>query len=121
MIKLKDLIKETFKSGDGWQVYEGTNYITTIFENGKQLSFELTFRNKMGEEKDKWRTQAASKWASIAREKFRNPELNEIGNPKLKSWEECFMEALQDEVMKSYIKEMDKTPIFDPVNFTPRI
>lgn len=121
MIKLKDLLDEGFRKGDGWTVYEGTGYITTIFENGKEMSFELTFRDKLGESKDKWRTQAASKWATVAREIYNNPELNEIGNPKMKSWEQCFQEALGDERLKPFIKEIDKTPIFDPVNFTPRV
>jgi hypothetical protein len=118
MIKLKDLIRESFRTGDGWHVYEGTNYIQTIFENGKQLSFEITFRNKLREDKEKWRKQAASKWATIAREIYNNPELNEIGNPQMKSWEECFSEALNDERMKPFIKETDRTPVFDSVNFT---
>lgn len=117
----KETVNETFKTGNGWSVYEGTNYITTIFENGKEISFELTFRNKIREDKDKWRTQAASKWSGIAKEIYNNPELNEIGNPKQKSWEECFSEALIDERMKPFIKETDRTPVFDPVNFTPRV
>jgi len=121
MIKLKDLIQESFRKGDGWMVHEGTNKITTIFENGRQMSFEITFRNKIGEDKEKWRTQAASKWASIAREIYNNPELNEIGNPKMKSWEECFTEAMSDERLKPYIREMDRTPVFDPVNFTKSV
>jgi hypothetical protein len=84
------------------------------------MAFELTFRNKVGEEKDKWRKQAASKWAAVARELY-EPELNEIGNPIIKSWEECFIEALSDERLKPYIKLTDRTAVFDCVNFTPRI
>lgn len=121
MIKLKNLINESFRKGDGWTVYEGTNKISVIFEDGKQMSFDLTFRNKLREDKDKWRTSAASKWTSLAREIYNNPDLNEIGNPKLKSWEQCFQEALNDEKMKPFIKEVDRTPVFDPVNFTPRL
>lgn len=118
---LPENINESFRDGKGWTVHEGTSHISTIFENGKQLAFELTFRNKIGEEKNKWRQQAASKWSSIAREIYNNPELNEIGNTIQKSWEECFKEALTDERLKPYIKEVDRTPVFDPVNFTPRI
>lgn len=121
MIKLKNLINEFFRTGKGWIVHEGTSHISTIFENGRQIAFELTFRNKIGEEKDKWRKQAAGKWATVAREIYNNPELNEIGNPKMKSWEECFQEALMDERMKPFIRETDRTPVFDPVNFTPRV
>lgn len=120
-LKTQQVFSESFKQGKGWQVYEGTSHISTIFENGRQIAFELTFRNKKGDEKDKWRKQAAGKWATIAREIFNNPELNEIGNPKLKSWEECFQEALMDERMKPFIRESDRTPVFDPVNFTPRV
>lgn len=112
-------VNESFRQGDGWFVHEGSQSISAIFEDGKQLSFELTFRNKKGGDKDKWRTQAASKWTSKAREIRNNPELNEIGNPKVKSWEECFQEALKDEIMKPFVKET--TSVYDPVNFTPRI
>lgn len=122
MIKLKDLLTEdAFRTGKGWIIHEGTQTISTIFENGKQISFELTFRDKLGEEKNKWRTQAASRWSALARKIHNSPEINEIGNPVNKSWEECFTEALNDERMKPYIKETDRTPCFDPVNFTPRI
>ena len=120
MIKLKDLLSESFRNGDGWFVHEGTQHISAVFENGKQIAFELTFRNKVGEQKHKWREQAASKWSSVAREIHNRPELNEIGNKLQKSWEECFQEALGDDRLKPYIREMDRTPVFDPVNFTPR-
>lgn len=118
MIKLKDLLNESFKEGKGWVVHEGTGHITTIFENGNKLTFELTFRNKIGEDKHKWRTKAASKWTSIAREIYNNPEINEIGNTIQKTWEQCFQEALGDERLKPFIREMDRTPVFDPVNFS---
>jgi hypothetical protein len=112
-------LNETFKQGKGWFVHEGSQSISVIFESGQQLSFELTFKNKTGEDKNKWRHQAASNWASLAGKLYNNPELNEIGNPIQKSWEECFMEALSDTSMKPFIKHME--PVFDPVNFTPRI
>jgi hypothetical protein len=112
MIKLKELLGEHFRVGKGWQVHEGTSHITTIFENGKTMAFELTFRDKKGPERDKWRKSAASKWATVAREIYNNPELNEIGNPKMKSWEECFHEALSDERLKPFIRETDRSPIF---------
>jgi hypothetical protein len=112
-------VNESFRQGNGWFVHEGSQSVSAIFENGKQLSFELTFRNKKGGDKDKWRTQAASKWTSLAREIYNNPELNEIGNPKQKTWEQCFIEALNDETMKPFVKEM--TAIYDPVNFTPMV
>jgi hypothetical protein len=122
MIKLKDLLlNENFRNGDGWFVHEGTGHITTVFENGKRLSLELTFRNKVRDEKQLWREQAARKWVTTAREIHNNPELNEIGNTIQKSWEECFKEALGDDRLKPYIKEMDRTPVFDPVNFTPKV
>lgn len=118
---LPERINESFRDGKGWTVHEGTSHISTIFENGKQLAFELTFRNKIGEEKNKWRSQAASKWSAKAREIYNNPELNEIGNPVQKSWEQCFKEALSDESLKPYIKETDRTGVFDPVNFTKSV
>jgi len=112
MIKLKNLLNETFHKGDGWFVHEGSQTISTTFENGKQLSFELTFRNKKGEAKNKWRQQAASKWKAIANEIYRNPDLNEIGNPILKSWCDCFLSALEREEMKPFIKPTDRSPVF---------
>lgn len=113
MIKLKDLLNESFKQGTGWMIHEGTSHITTIFEDGKQMSFELTFRNKKGDDKDKWRKQASGKWATIAREIYNNPDLNEIGNLMQKSWEQCFQEALGDDRLKPFIREVDKTPVFN--------
>ncbi len=112
MIKLKKLIGESFKQGDGWMIHEGTNKITVIFENGKKMSFDLTFRNKKGEDKNKWRNKAVSKWSSIAKEIYNNPELNEIGNPQQKTWEQCFQEALSDDSIKPFIKETDRTPVY---------
>lgn len=114
----RETVNESFNQGDGWFVHEGSQSISTIFENGRQISFELTFKNKRGEEKNKWRSQAASKWKTVAREIHNNPDLNEIGNPQQKSWEHCFQEALNDERVKPFIKEM--ASIYDPVNFTPR-
>jgi hypothetical protein len=109
---LPESINESFRDGKGWTVHEGTSHISTIFENGKQLAFELTFRNKIGEEKSKWRQQAASRWTALATKIHNNPELNEIGNTIQKSWEECFMMALESDDMKPYIKPTDGSPIF---------
>jgi hypothetical protein len=113
MIKLKELLDESFHEGQGWMVYEGSGHITCILECGKEIAFELTFRDKKGEEKNKWRKSAASKWATVAREIYNNPDLNEIGNPRLKSWEQCFQEALTDERIKPFIKETDRMPVFN--------
>lgn len=113
MIKLKKIIKESFfKQGRTWFMHEGLKDISVIFENGKKLTFELTFRDKMGENKNKWKNQAVNMWSKIAREIYKNPELNEYGNTKDKSWEECFSEALKDVRMKPYIKPLDRTPVF---------
>jgi hypothetical protein len=112
MIKLTNLINESFREGKGWFVHEGTSHIKVIFENGRQMKFDLTFRNKIGEEKEKWRSQAAGKWSAIAKEIYNNPELNEIGNPIQKTWEQCFQEALSDDGMKPFIKESDRSPVF---------
>ena len=114
-------INESFREGNGWMVHEGTNIISAIFEDGKKLSFELTFRNKTGDDKNSWRTKSASKWVTLAREIYNSPEINEIGNTKQKTWYECFNEVLQNEELKQFIKDPNKTPVFDPVNFTPRI
>lgn len=119
MSREKTQLEETFKQGKGWFVHEGTQSISVIFENGKQMSFELSFANKTGIEKDKWRTKAASQLVSLAREIYNNPEINEIGNVKQKTWNQCFEEALNDVSMKPFIKKME--PVFDPINFTPRI
>jgi hypothetical protein len=112
---------EGIKKGKEWFVYEGTRYVSAIFENGKQISFEMSYGNKTGLDKQKVGKKAASKWIGLAREIYNNPEINEVGNPQQKSWEECFQEALGNPVMKEYIKNPNVTPVFDPVNFTPRV
>lgn len=112
MIKLKDLMLEFIKTGKTWFVYEGTQNISVIFESGTKISFELGPLGRTKMEKDKYRSRAANQWSSIAREIYNNPELNEVGDPIQKSWENCFEEALNDDRMKSFIKSNDKTPIF---------
>ncbi len=113
MIKLSNLLNESFRIGNGWFVHEGSQSISTIFDDGRQMSFELTFRDKKRDDKNKWRSQAAGKWLSIAREIYNNPELTEIGNPIQKTWFECFTEALKDERMKPFVKPSDRSSVFN--------
>jgi hypothetical protein len=63
-------------------------------------------------------------WVSAAKRIRNNPELNEIGSPKVKSWSQCFKEALDDPKVKPFIEGVEESEIgtsIDPINFTPRI
>jgi hypothetical protein len=90
--------------------------------------FEIHFRDNKGIDKDKWRKQALSKWKSVANELHRDVQLDEGMNEIIKSWRECFSEALNDIRLKEYVrnnhhqkvfKTKDVAPAMDPVNFTP--
>lgn len=118
MIKLKHLL-ESFKSGDGWFIHEGTNSVSVVFEDGKKLSFDVNFGGKTMNDRDKLRSKAASTWSSLARESYNNPELNEIGNPIQKSWLECFQEALSHEKMKPF--HVKETNLFEGIDVPAQI
>lgn len=112
----KETINECFKQGDGWFVHEGNQSISVIFENGKKLSFEVSSKGRGIDDKDAWRHKAASKWISTARGIHKNTDLNEIGNPIQKTWEQCFIEALNDDSLKPFFKESNG--VFQEADFS---
>ena len=121
MIKLKNLIGEEFHHyHDEYRLYEGNDKITALFEDNSKLEFNVHFRNNHGEDKDKHRKKAASKWKTLASKLHSDKQLTEVGNEVVKSWKECFQTALKDPEMKEYIRHPHEQKIFDPVNFTPR-
>ena len=120
-----------------YRLYEGDNHIVAIFEDNSRLVFEVHYHDKHGEDRDKWRRQAFTKWKSVANELHRDVQLTEVGNPVEKTWKECFQEALKHPKLKDYIRKPhhqkvfdDKgypaevqgkpAPCMDAVNFTPR-
>lgn len=111
-----------------YRLYEGNNHIVAIFEDNSRLAFEVHFRNKRGDDKEKWRRKAFSTWKSIANEIRReSTQLNEVGNQVQKSWKKCFEEALEDPKLMEYIRknshqkiypDKNTAPCIDPINFT---
>jgi hypothetical protein len=80
--------------------------------------FEVHFRNNHGEDRDKWRRKAFTKWKSLANEIHRDVPLNEVGNPIQKSWKQAFEEALKHPELQEFVRKNSHQRIFDPVNFT---
>ncbi len=101
-----------------YRLYEGNRHIIASFNDGSRLKFEVHFRNNHGEDREKWRHKAFTKWKSLASKIHGNEELTEVGNPVERSWKECFKEALKDPEMKEYIRTKKHQAVFDPVNFT---
>lgn len=109
-----------------YRLYEGNRHIVAIFEDNSRLVFEVHFHEKRGEDKEKWRRRAFSKWKSCANEIRRESQtLNEAGNPTTKSWKQCFEEALKHPKLQEFVRDPKKHkrvyPVMDPVNFTPRV
>ncbi len=68
--------------------------------------------------------KVAKAWLSKAKKLYKNPEINEVGNPIQMTWKQAFREALKDIKVKSQLidcGEKEIAPVADPVNFTPRI
>jgi hypothetical protein len=102
-----------FRENKAWQVYEGSGHVVAMFEDNSRQSFEICFHNMMGEDKERWRQRAASKWTSIARKLHGDVQLSEVGNPIQKSWQQCFKEALEAPEMKEFIRNPKHKKIFD--------
>lgn len=111
-----------------YRLYEGASHITAIFEDNTRLAFEVHYRNKHGEDRAKWKKKAFTTWKSVANEIHGDVQLNEVGNPKQKSWKQAFSEALKHPKLQEYIRQSHhqkafdgkgKTaPCIDSVNFT---
>ena len=126
--------------GDGWFLYKESNdwhkkqagASVTITE-GKPHRFNVKIKTKwLKKSKDtnsslsetirEYTDKVSKKWVSSAKRIRNNPDLNEIGNPVEKSWQQCFREALNDPKVKPFIEEVHENDIcVDPVNFTPRV
>jgi hypothetical protein len=96
-----------------YRLFEGNDHIVAIFEDNSRLVFEVHYHDKHGEDRDKWRRQAFSKWKSVANELHRDVQLTEVGNPVEKTWKECFQEALKHPKLKDYIRKPHHQKVFD--------
>jgi hypothetical protein len=95
-----------------YRLYEGDNHIVAIFEDNSRLVFEVHYHDKHGEDRDKWRRQAFTKWKSAANEIYRDVQLTEVGNPIQKTWKEAFQEALKHPKLKDYIRKPHHQPVY---------
>lgn len=101
-----------------YRLFEGDDHIIAIFEDNSRLVFEVHYHDKHGEDREKWRRQAFSKWKSIANEIHRDVQLTEAGNPMEKSWKECFQEALKHPKLKDYIRKPHHQKVFDDKGYS---
>jgi len=126
--------------GDGWFLYKESNdwhkkqagASVTITE-GKPHRFNIKIKTKwlkkskdtnssLSERIREYTDKVSKKWVSSAKRIRNNPDLNEIGNPVEKSWQQCFREALNDPKVKPFIEESNEMDIcVDPVNFTKHV
>lgn len=120
-----------------YRLYEGNRHIVAVFEDNSRLKFEVHFRNNRGEDKDKWRRKAFTKWKSLASEIHNDVQLTEVGNPVQKSWKDSFKEAMDHPELKEFIRKNSHQKVYpdkgypasvqgkpqaciDPMNFTQR-
>lgn len=87
-----------------YRMYEGHNHIHAIFEDGSKLVFEVHYHNTHGEDREKWRRKAFTKWKSLANEIYRDVKLTEVGNPVQKTWKQAFEEALKHPELQEFIR-----------------
>ena len=86
-----------------YRLYEAFNKIVAIFEDNTKLEFEVHYHDKHGEDREKWRKRAASRWKSLANEIHRDVQLSEVGNPIEKSWKKSFEEALEHPELQEFV------------------
>lgn len=96
----------------GYRLYEGNRHIIAIFEDNSRLVFEVHYHNKHGEDRDKWRKRAGSRWKTLANEIYRDVQLTEVGNPIQKSWKQAFEEALKHPELEEFIRKPHHQPVF---------
>lgn len=96
-----------------YRLYEGNTHITAIFEDGSKLAFEVHYHDNHGEDREKWRHKAFTKWKSLASKIHNDIELNEVGNPIEMSWKTAFAEALKDPELQEYIRQKHHVRVFD--------
>ena len=87
-IKLKTLLKSILVEEKSlhhlhkeYRLYEGKDHIYSVFEDGSRLMFEVHYHDTHGEDREKWRRKAFTKWKSLANETYRDVQLTEVGNP----------------------------------------
>jgi hypothetical protein len=122
-----------YKESNDWHKKQATASVTITEGDPSRFRIKINTKglrkkgdpNAMLYERIRRHVDKISKaWVSSAKKLHNNPELNEIGNPIQKSWNECFKEALQDPKVAPYIEGFEESKlssISDPVNFTPRI
>ena len=93
-------------------MYEGKDHIYALFEDGSKMTFEVHYHNNRGEDKEKWRRKAFSKWKSLANEIHNDVQLNEVGNPVEKSWKQAFQEALERPELQEFIRKNNHQRVF---------
>jgi hypothetical protein len=98
-----------------YRLYEGSNSIVAIFEDNSRLTFEIHYHNAHGEDRDKWRRKAFSKWKTIATKLHNDVQLTEVGNAIQRNWKECFQSALEDPEMKEFIRTEEHKRVFDKI------
>ena len=91
-----------------YRMYEGDNHVHAIFEDGTRLVFEVHFHDTHGEDRDKWRRRAFSKWKTLANEIHKDVKLTEVGNPVQLSWKQSFAEALEHPDIQEFIRNPEK-------------
>lgn len=91
---------------DEWIVYEGDEKIITVFKDGSRLSLDIRYPPETwGDDKDKWKHKAASKWKSLARDIYTSAGLSKAGNPNVIPWKICFTRALEDPSMLEFTRK----------------
>ena len=112
-----------------YRLYEGNRHIVAVFEDNSRLKFEVHFRENRGEDREKHRRKAFSKWKTLANEIHGDVQLTEVGNPVQKTWKDSFKEALKHPDLQEYMRhsphhkvfdDKEVAPCIDPINFTPR-
>lgn len=101
-----------------YRLFEGNRHIVAVFEDNSRLRFEVHFRDNRGEDKEKWRRKAFSKWKTLANEIHGDVQLTDKGNPIQKTWKESFQEALKHPELQEFMRHSPHHRVFDPVNFT---
>jgi hypothetical protein len=140
---------EGVTEGNGWFSHRGQNDYNEgvtyaeicITETGKPKKFKIKIKTRglkkpndtiksFHERVHKHGDKITGKWISAAKKLHNEPKrINEVGNKIMRTWEECFKEAL--ETIRPFITECNEstitgyekssTAIADPVNFTPRV
>lgn len=125
--------------GDGWFLYKESNNwhnrqsgASVTITEGEPYKFRIKIKTKglkkkgdtnasLHERVRKHTDKISRAWMSAAKKIRNNPELNEIGNPKVKQWTECFREALSDPKISPFIESHEEgkwpAPIINPMNF----